>query len=254
MLKSRKASTTSELGHEEHSMKTSNAKKISAGFFLILAAAWLFVLVKSKPFHEGSTEEPFRIEAANPELRSRLLKRAGRPRKGSVAPRILIVEFSDLQCPSCKSVQSVLDRLLANNPDAALVFEQFPLSVHPWAKQAAAYAECVAANNAPLFWSFVEEVYAHQEGINVSNSENQFRSFIESRGGDGEFIARCAGSQEVEHQIADSIKFGKEIGVIGTPSIFIDGRRIYNLSAANYTLLDKIIQEVIRQKASNSLK
>ncbi|MBZ5505863.1 MAG: thioredoxin domain-containing protein [Acidobacteriia bacterium] len=119
------------------------------------------------------------------------------------------------------------------------------LHVHPWARKAAVYAECVAANNASLFWTLVDEVYAHQDGINVPNAESQLRLFIKSRGGDDELIARCAGTQEVEHQLAASIQLGKEIGVTGTPSIFVDGRRIYNFSAANYALLNKAIQHEI---------
>jgi protein-disulfide isomerase len=236
-------------------MATSNTKKIGAGFLLVLAVVWVFVLVKGKPSREtANAEDSFMIAAANPELRNRLSKEAGRPRKGVAAPRILIVEFSDLQCSGCKSVQPLLDRLLKDNPDAALVFKQFPLDVHPWARKAAAYAECVAVNNSPLFWSFIKEVYAHQDAITLSNSESQLRSLLKSQGGDDETVARCAGDQEVQHQIESSIKFGREIGVTGTPGIFVNGRHVYNLSPANYALLNKVIQQEILPEAMNLSK
>jgi protein-disulfide isomerase len=58
----------------------------------------------------------------------------------------------------------------------------------------------------------------------------------------------------VQHQIEGSIKLGREIGVTGTPGIFVNGRRVYNLSSADYALLNKVIQQEILQEAMNFSK
>ncbi len=75
-----------------------------------------------------------------------------------MAAPVTVVEFSDLQCPHCKEAQPNLDRLAAEDKNARIVFQNFPLPMHDWAMKAASYADCVARSSPDAFWKFVESI------------------------------------------------------------------------------------------------
>src|SRR5215471_15327065 len=83
----------------------------------------------------------------------------GISRGPSNAP-VIVVEFSDLQCPHCKEAQPTVDKLLNDEPGVKFVFQQFPLPSHEWAAKAAAYADCIGRSNNGAFWKFVSGTYA----------------------------------------------------------------------------------------------
>src|SRR5690242_18843618 len=76
--------------------------------------------------------------------RKLLAAKATGPSRGPANSPVTIVEFSDMQCPHCKSAQPTIEKLMQDEPNAKLVFENFPLPMHDWAAKAAAYNVCVA--------------------------------------------------------------------------------------------------------------
>src|SRR5438105_10886861 len=66
------------------------------------------------------------------------------PALGPPDAHVTMVEFSDLQCPYCKQAQPTIDKLLSEEKNARLVFQNFPLPSHNWATKGANYADCVA--------------------------------------------------------------------------------------------------------------
>ncbi len=70
-----------------------------------------------------------------------------------------MVEFSDLQCPHCKEAQPTIDKLLAEEKNARLVFQNFPLPSHDWAAKAAAYADCIGRSFERRFLEVYASVY-----------------------------------------------------------------------------------------------
>src|SRR5215469_12417394 len=73
-----------------------------------------------------------------------LEKKATGPARGPANAPVLIVEFSDLQCPHCKEASPTIERLLQEDPDIRFVSQNFPLPSHNRAMKAAQYADCVA--------------------------------------------------------------------------------------------------------------
>ncbi len=66
------------------------------------------------------------------------------PERGPKDAPVMIVEFGDLQCPACKAAQPTIEALVAAEPNARFVFQNFPLEMHNWAAKGAAYgADCV---------------------------------------------------------------------------------------------------------------
>ena len=81
---------------------------------------------------------------------------------------MVLVVFSDFECPNCKEEAKTLrERLPAAYPkDVRLYFKDFPLEqIHPWAKAAAMAGQCVFRENPAGFWQFHDWIYEHQAEI-----------------------------------------------------------------------------------------
>ena len=84
------------------------------------------------------------------EARAKLEKGVNGPSKGPAKAAVTIVEFSDMQCPHCAKAASTIDQLLAEEPEAHFIFQNYPLPMHNWAEKAAAYVDCVGTLNKGL--------------------------------------------------------------------------------------------------------
>ena len=144
--------------------------------------------------------------------------------KGPAKAPVTIVEFSDLQCPHCKEAAPKIDELLAQEPNARFVFQNFPLPSHNWAEKAAAYADCVGRANNDAFWKFVQNTFAQQESITESNAGEKLKAIATDSGANGDQIAACAVKPDTQARIEASLALGKSVGVNGTPTLFINGR------------------------------
>src|SRR5208337_3011008 len=82
------------------------------------------------------------------DARAKLEKGVNGPAKGPAKASVTIVEFSDMQCPHCQKAAPTIDQLLALEPDAHFVFQNFPLPAHNWAEKAAGYVDCVGRASA----------------------------------------------------------------------------------------------------------
>ena len=148
------------------------------------------------------------------------------PSRGPASAPVTIVEFSDLQCPHCKEEQPTLDKLIEDDKNMRLVFENFPLPAHDWAAKAASYAECIGRTSNDAFWKFVESVYASQSEITSANADDKLKALADEAGAKGADVAICAEKPETTSRVQQSIELGKSLDVNSTPTIFINGRKI----------------------------
>jgi protein-disulfide isomerase len=182
--------------------------------------------------------------------RAKLEKGVNGPTRGPANAPITIVEFADLQCPACKAANPEIQRLVADEPNARFVFQQFPLTqIHHWAQEAALFGDCVYRENPAAFWKFLDGVYAAQEQITeaTGNSEDAGRKAVprltqlaSQAGVDGAKIAACAEQPATAERIHRSEALGKEMNITGTPTLFVGGRRISNLSQMPYDMLKRM--------------
>jgi protein-disulfide isomerase len=161
--------------------------------------------------------------------RDQLKKEANGIARGPENAPLTIVEFSDLQCPHCKQAQPTVQRLLADEPNARFVFQQFPLPSHDWAAKAASYADCIGRSNADAFWKFVDATYNAQSEITQANADEKLNGLADSSGAKSADVAACAAKPDTKARIDKSIELGKAVDVTGTPALFINGRKISNL-------------------------
>lgn len=179
--------------------------------------------------------------------RTTLEKKATGPSRGSATAPVMLVEFSDLQCPHCKEANPTVERLVKEDSDVRFVFQNFPLPIHNWAKKAAEYADCVGRASNDTFWKFVDGVYAAQSDITADNADQKLTDIANQSGANGADIAACAARPDTESRVDESVKLGQSIGVNSTPTLFINGRPV-GVGGNNYDALKQIVDFAAKEK------
>jgi protein-disulfide isomerase len=151
------------------------------------------------------------------------------PSKGPKDAPVMIVEFGDLQCPACKAAQPTIEALVAAEPTARFVFQNFPLEIHNWAAKGAAYSDCVGRASNDAFWKFISKTYETQSDITAENADEKLTALADGAGVKGSDIAACAAKPETKARVNASIALGKSVDVGGTPTLYINGRKIGSL-------------------------
>lgn len=179
-----------------------------------VAGKWLLKLI-SDGFLESEIEEKYterylqrkcyRIDAANA------------PVRGDAKAPVTIVEFSDFECPACRSVEPLLKQMLHEYSQVRLLFMNFPLSAHPNAMNAAMAA--VAAGKQGKFWSYHDKLFDNQDKLTLADLE---RYATELKLDLAKFKADM---QAAKTQIEKDRAEGKKVDLAGTPGVFVNGCR-----------------------------
>src|SRR5580700_12109150 len=158
---------------------------------------------------------PFGARPFDPAMKT-LEKGISGPSRGPKDAAVTIVEFGDLQCPACKAAQPVIEGLIAAEPTARFVFQNFPLEMHDWAAKGAAYADCVGRASNDAFWKFIHDVYESQTTITAANADEKLTAFADQDGAKGADIADCAAKPDTTSRIEQSVELGKLVKVNST--------------------------------------
>jgi protein-disulfide isomerase len=175
------------------------------------------------------------------EDRAKLVAADG-PFRGPEKAAVSVVEFSDLQCPFCKNAQPTIDRLTADFPQVKFIFQNFPMPRHPWAMKGALYADCAAKADHAAFWKFINAVYENQGGIALATADDKLKELATASGLDGQKISACAESPDAQARVEKSIALGKSVGMRGTPTVYINGRKLPGLGGLEYDQLKALMQ------------
>jgi protein-disulfide isomerase len=160
------------------------------------------------------------------DARLKLEKGVNGPAKGPAKAAVMIVEFSDMQCPHCQKAAPTIDQLLALEPEAHFVFQNFPLPAHNWASKAAGYVDCVGRESNDAVWKFIQKTFEDQSNITEANVDEKLKAIATASGAKADEVAACAAKPETKARIEASIALGKSVGVNGTPTLFINGRPV----------------------------
>jgi len=170
------------------------------------------------------TQNPFKEDL------DKLSKIGLAPSFGTAGAPVVVVEFSDFECPMCKEEAKILRKNLtaAYPKDVRFYFKDFPLEqIHPWAKAAAIAGHCVFRQNPQAFWQYHDWMFEHQADINPANLKDKVLEFAQSvKDLDGMQLGRCLESKATEGEVDASIALGKSLGINATPTVFINGRRL----------------------------
>jgi protein-disulfide isomerase len=154
---------------------------------------------------------------------------------------VKIVVFSDYECPGCSQFHSTTKELLSERfEEIELLHIHFPLALHRFALPAARGAECAHAEG--KFAEWVDIVYENQDSLGLKT----WSSLAEAAGIDNVVdIQECAESGAEVGKIEAGVAYGKEIGVLGTPTVLVNGWK-YNGQLTKerlYAAIDSLLRD-----------
>lgn len=165
---------------------------------------------------------------------------------GTSASRIHIVAFSDFQCPHCKKAAFTLHTWLKSIQGRAYFgFKNFPLDsscntglqyqMHPQACLLAKLSIC--AGEKGKFWEFHDLVFLKLPSETIEAGLPAIRPALEPILSSAE-IEACLKNEKVARKLGEDIRLGTQIGVPGTPAVYINGKHVtIPLTVENLTRL-----------------
>ncbi|MGK7897701.1 MAG: DsbA family protein [Xenococcus sp. (in: cyanobacteria)] len=142
------------------------------------------------------------------------------PTTGTTANKIVLLEFSDFQCPFCAQAEPTVQEFIAQHQDqVTLVYKHFPLSqIHPQAESSALAAW--AAQKQGQFWEYHDALFAQQKQL----GEDLYLTIAEDLDLDLEQFNRDRNSSEAKAAINRDLALAQKVGIRGTPFFALNGQ------------------------------
>ena len=147
--------------------------------------------------------------------------------KGNMEAAIVLVEYSDFQCPACQFYAAVVDQMVSEfGSEVKFVYKHFPLrSIHRNADISAQAAE--AADLQGAFWRMHDLIFANQkEWSDLSDAATILAQYAYDLGLDVNKFKSDLNSKEVRARVERDYQSATELNLSGTPTFFLDGERI----------------------------
>ncbi len=147
--------------------------------------------------------------------------------RGNTGSSVVIVEYSDFQCPACKAYAPLLRQVESlYGEKVAFAYRQFPLyQIHPNADITARASEAAGAQG--KFWEMHDILFDKQsQWANQPSAEAFIISYATALNLDIAKFKTDLNSVEVKQAVADDYARGVAAGVNGTPSLFLNGVKI----------------------------
>ena len=172
------------------------------------------------------------------------------PVLGSPEAKVLIIEFGDYQCPSCrmfwKDIEPRLKKDYIDTGKVKLVFRDFPLmQSHPEALLAAMAVNC--AGEQGKYWQYHDKVFREQynKGDDVIRFKAaDLKKWAKDIKLDSSAFDQCLDSEKYKNEVMKDKMEGEAAGVQGTPTFFINGRVMGG--AQQYPEYKKLIDDLLR--------
>jgi len=145
---------------------------------------------------------------------------------GSAQANVKVVEFSDFQCPACRTVQPLTKSTIEKFGDQIqFVYRHYPLlNIHPNAQLAAQAAEVAGVNG--KFWPMHDLLFERQdEWENLSGQElkDKFADYAYQLQIDKtEFLKRIE-SEDIKQKVTSDLSLANKLKIQGTPTFFVNG-------------------------------
>jgi protein-disulfide isomerase len=165
--------------------------------------------------------KPAPTRAAEPETEVYQVPLGDSPALGGALATVTVVAFSEFQCPFCARVQPTLEQIRKSYGDEVrIVWKHLPLAFHEHALPAALAAE--AAREQGRFWEMHDQLFAHQAAL----GPEQLESWARAAGLDLARFRISIAAQTARVRVDGDRRLGETLGVQGTPTFFINGRRL----------------------------
>jgi len=141
------------------------------------------------------------------------------PSIGDKEAEVVVIEFTDFQCPYCKKHEmktfTQLKESYMDTGKIQYVVKDFPLSFHGQAKPAAIAANC--AGEQQSYWPMRHKIFENQRNL----GQEQFKSFAEQLQLDQQVFSQCLENLQQAEKVEQNIAYADQIGISSTPSFVI---------------------------------
>lgn len=177
--------------------------------------------------------------------------------RGDLNAPVKIVEYSDFECPACKSLHPTMKQVMSEygaSGQVAWVYRHFPIDdIHPVkARKEAVAAECaneLGGNDG--FWGFADRFFELTPSNNDTDIDIVIPQIIKELGLNEEKFAACLASSKYDQHIEDEVQNALAIGSTGTPTSVIvapNGKKYLIVGAQPYSALKLLINVAVQAK------
>ena len=162
------------------------------------------------------------------------IKLDGAPSRGPADAKVTIVEFSDFECPYCGQAWEIFEKqvLPQYGDKVRFVFKQMPLTqIHPFAEDAAVASMCALQQGNDQFWKVYNGLFAKQGDINKENLPAKVEEIATAAGLDVPKLKECMQGRKSIVAVKTDQAEAAAVGVNGTPTFFVNGRRVQGADA-----------------------
>jgi len=144
---------------------------------------------------------------------------------GNPNAKVIIVEYSDTECPFCKTFHATMNQIMSEygkGGNVAWVYRQFPIAgLHPKAHYESQATECAGKlGGNTKFWEYLNKIFEITPSNNGLDAA-ELPKIAEQIGLDVTAFNKCLESGEMKKIVDAGLTSGNKAGVSGTPSSFI---------------------------------
>lgn len=164
---------------------------------------------------------------------------------GNENATVTVVEYLDFECEACRAYYPITTQLKEEFKDSMrLVIRYFPLGGHRNSRTSAYAAE--AAGKQGKFWEMYDLLYTNQGewGEQQTANQEQFEKYAAQAGLDMEQYKKDVMSEAVKKRVDDSYNEAMGLDLQGTPSFFLNGRKIAN--PQGYEAFKSLIENALK--------
>lgn len=202
--------------------KNLNNNLISIIIVFCILALGIFLLIKTEPKAKNiKSSDEASIEELNNAI---ILPNPNEHILGDLnTAKVVIVEYSDTECPFCKRFHGTMHQILKEtNGQIAWVYRHFPIEqLHAKAFKESLATECATEQGGnEIFWKYIDEIYT-QTNSNDSLPESALTGIALELGLDMVKFQDCLNTQKYKDLVDAQILSGQNLGVEGTPTSFV---------------------------------
>lgn len=161
--------------------------------------------------------------------------------KGPIEAPVVIVEFSDPQCPACRAMEATLEAVLSTYPDdVRLVYRHFPLPIHNQAVNASRSIE--ASGRQGKFFEMLNAIFENQSNL----SDEKYIEIAQRLELDIDKFNQDRASDEIKNIVDLDKRKAVELNLPGTPSVFVNGKLIkFDQNKSGFQVLSEEIDYIL---------
>ncbi|MBV9303615.1 MAG: thioredoxin domain-containing protein [Acidobacteriaceae bacterium] len=190
---------------------------------------------KARAAYLKTLRDEAKINVTLPEPRAEIALNEHTPVRGPRNAPVIVVEFADYQCPYCKQLEPQIEKIKNEFGDkVALVYKDYPLQMHHDAEPMAEAARC--AGEQGKYWEFHDYLFNDVKNFDIAQAKEHARALQLDSARFDKCLDSNAEDQLIKHDSAEATN----LGVGGTPTVFVNGRLI---AGAKYEAIRDAIQQ-----------